>query len=425
MKSDSISSRRSGGEAATRPAGEAPSRSGWLPKAVSVAALALACTLTACSHDYTLAWVYAPSASLTSGLINAYRVDYQTGALTQLPDSPIPSGGRKPVALAATPASQGETAIYVINHDDSNVVSFKIGTDGKLYPQATYDTGSFPTSLVVSPDGKFLYVAYTYQPGFTTASPGPGGISIYPINSDFSLGTVVNYNIGRAPVGITIGNGGNTVYVVTQDAAAVNPSSATAADQTLNLFAFARASGGTLTTLAGEQIVTGNLSSFGFPTGTTPAGVIADASGTHLYVTDSTGNNVIAYSTPASGIPAEISGGYTGTGNGPRGMAFNPNGTLLFVANYDGSIGEYTLGSNGAPVLSSAAASTAAGTGTTCVTVEPSRGIYLYASGSLSNNVTGEEIETGGALKPIINSPYIASTLPVCAITVANPTPGY
>jgi hypothetical protein len=106
-------------------------------------------------------------------------------------------------------------------------------------------------------------------------------------------------------------------------------------------------------------------------------------------------------------------------------MSFNPTGTLLFVANYDGTIGEYTLGSSGQPVTSSAAASTEAGTGTTCVTVEPSRGIYLYASGSLSNNITGEEIESGGALKPIIHSPYEASALPLCAITVANPTPGY
>lgn len=416
MKLDTISNRSLGDQI--------PSRRGWLSKATAAAALAMACTLTACSHDYTLAWVYAPSASLSSGLINAYRVDFQTGALTLLPDSPIPSGGRKPVAIAATPTSQGKTAIFVINHDDSNVVRFLVGTDGKLYPEETQDTGSFPTSLVVSPDGKFLYVAFTYQGGFTTASPGPGGISVFPINSDFSLGAKVDYPIGRAPVGITVGNGGNTVYVVTQDASAVNPSPTTAADQTLNLFAFARASDGTLTTLPGEQIVTGNQPSSGFATGTTPAGVLTDSSGTHLYVTDSTGNIIIAYTTPSSGVPALIPGGTVATGKTPSGMTLNPSGDLLFVANYDGSIGEYTLGSNGAPAVSSAAASTQAGTGTTCVTVEPSRGIYLYASGSLSNTVIGEEIESGGSLRPIIHSPYEASTLPLCAITVANPTAG-
>jgi DNA-binding beta-propeller fold protein YncE len=407
------------------PNSQPPSQRGWLPKAASAAALALSLSLTACSHDYTLAWVYAPSASLTSGLINAYRVDYQNGQLTLLPDSPIPSGGRKPSGLVATPAGLAIPAIYVIHHDDSNVVSFLIGSDGKLYPQNTYDTGSFPTSVAISPDGKFLYVAYTYQAGFTTASPGPGGISVFPINADRTLGAIKNFSIGRAPVGIAVGNGGSTVYVIAQDSAATNSASTSASDTTLNLFAFSTDGSGNLTPVAGETIVSANQPSSGFATGTLPSGIATDASGTHLYVTDGTGNIVISYTTPASGIPSAIANGTAPTGLGPRGMAFDSTGKLFFVANYDGTVGEYNLGSNGAPVTSTSAASTAAGNGTTCVTVEPTRGKYLYASGSLSNSVVGEEIESDGSLRPIFHSPYEAATLPICAITVPNPTPGY
>lgn len=404
-----------------------PSQRGWLPKAVSAAALALSLSLTACSHDYSLAWVYAPSASLTSGLINAYRVDFQNGQLTLLPDSPVPSGGRKPSGLVATPPGLATPAIYVIHHDDSNIVSFLVGTDGKLYPQNTYDTGSFPTSVAISPDGKFLYVAYTYQSGFTTASPGPGGISVFPINADRTLGPIntVPVPVGRAPVGIAVGNGGNTVYVISQDSAATNSASVSTADTTLNLFAFAANGSGGLTPLAGETIVSGNQPSSGFPTGTLPSGIATDATGTHLYVTDGTGNLVISYNTPTSGIPSAIANGAVPTGLGPRGMAFDPTGKLFFVANYDGTVSEYTLGSNGAPVTSTTAASTSAGNGTTCVTVEPTRGKYLYASGSLSNTVVGEEIQSDGSLRPIFRSPYEAATLPICAITVPNPTPGY
>jgi DNA-binding beta-propeller fold protein YncE len=402
-----------------------PSQRGWLPKAASAAALAFSLCLTACSHDYSLAWVYAPSASLSSGLINAYRVDYQNGQLTLLADSPIPSGGRKPSGLVATPAGLAIPAIYVIHHDDSNVVSFLVGTDGKLYPQNTYDTGSFPTSVAISPDGKFLYVAYTYQAGFTTASPGPGGISVFPINADRSLGAIKNFSIGRAPIGIAVGNGGNTVYVISQDSAATNSASVSSTDTTLNLFAFAADGSGGLTPLGGETIVSGNQPSSGFATGSMPAGIATDASGTHLYVTDGSSNLVIAYNTPASGIPSAIPNGTAPTGLGPRGMAFDPTGKLFFVANYDGTVSEYTLGSNGAPVTSTTAASTSAGNGTTCVTVEPSHGKYLYASGSLSNTMVGEEIESDGSLRPIFHSPYGASTLPICAITVPNPTPGY
>jgi 6-phosphogluconolactonase (cycloisomerase 2 family) len=403
-------------------------RAAIFARAASVLALAAICSLTACDNDYTLGYVYAPSeTNTTSGLINAYGIDNQTGYLRLLADSPIPSGGRKPVAIAVSPSQK---FVYVINHDDSDVLELSIGTDGKLYPQNTYNTtGSYPVALAVSADGKYLYIAYTYQVGYTTASPGPGGISIFPINSDNSLGTPVDFPIGRTPVAITVSSkplsgGGNAVYVVSQDAAATNPASTSNSSQTLNLFAFAAdASSGLLSTLPGETIVGGNVPSAGYTTGLAPGGIIEDASGTHLYITDSTGNTVIAYTIGADGVPAQLSNGVAATGSGPLGMAIDPSGTYLFVANSgSGTIGEYTFDSSGDPILSTVAASTQAGTGTNCVTVEPTHGVYVYASGLVSNSITGEQLITtgtsAGTLKPIINSPFAATTLPVCAVAV-------
>jgi 6-phosphogluconolactonase (cycloisomerase 2 family) len=383
--------------------------------------------LTACDNDYTLAFVYAPSeTNSTSGLINAYGIDNQTGKLRLLADSPIPSGGRKPVAIAAAP---NQKFVYVINHDDSNVVELSIGTDGKLYPQNTYNTtGSYPTALAVSADNKYLYVAYTYQVGYTTASPGPGGISIFPIASDNSLGTPVDFPIGRTPVAITVSSkptisGANAVYVAAQDAAATNPASTGTSTSTLNLFAFAASSSnGLLSTLPGETILGGNVPSSGYATGVAPASLLEDAAGTHLYVTDFTGNIVISYSITANGVPSPIANGTAPTGSGPLGMAIDPTGKYFYLANSgSGSISGYTFDANGAPVPSTVAATTQAGTGTNCVTIEPTHGIYLYASGLISNSITGEEIlPTDGSLKPIINSPYAATTLPVCAVAVAR-----
>lgn len=368
--------------------------------------------LTACDRDYSFAYVYAPSASLSSGLVNAYRIDYQRGQLHLLDDSPVPSGGRSPVAIAAAP---NHMAIYVVNHDDSTVEEFTIGTDGKLYPQNTYNTtGSFPTAVAISADGKFLYVPYTYQNGFTTASPGPGGITTFPVNTDNSLGAPLDRPIGRAPIAVATSGSGNFIYVVAQDAAAVLPG----ATQTSNLFAFQADATTGVAPLAGQAINAGNVPSYGFSSGQTPAGVITDATGTYLYVTDSTSNVVISYSV-AGGLPAELPNGTAPTGGGPRGMTIDPtSGSRLYVANYiSGTVSEYTL-SSGVPVPSTTAASTETGTGTTCVTIEPSRGIYLYASGSLSNTITGEEITADGTLKPIIGSPYPASTLPTCTVSV-------
>jgi DNA-binding beta-propeller fold protein YncE len=399
-------------------------------RAAAVISLSALFGISACDREFTLSYVYAPSASLSSGLINAYGIDNQTGNLNLLADSPIPSGGRKPNAIVAAP---NRLALYVTNHDDSNVVQFAIGTDGKLYPTNTYNTtGSFPTGVAISADGKFLYIPYTYQMGFTTASPGPGGISIFQVASDNSLGSstspAVDFPIGRAPVAIATSTkqtsgGQNIVYVLAQDAAAVNPAASIPSDQTLNLFAFAAdPATGALTPLPGETIVAGNKPSFGYATGLAPAGLLEDASGTHLYVTDASGNILIAYAISANGVPTLIAGGTAPTGKQPGGLAIDPTGQYLYVANYEGSLSGYTFGSGGVPVTSTVAATTQAGTGTTCVTIEPTLGKYLYASGSLSNTIIGEQIiPADGSLKPIINSPYAASTLPTCTVSVARP----
>jgi hypothetical protein len=103
-------------------------------------------------------------------------------------------------------------------------------------------------------------------------------------------------------------------------------------------------------------------------------------------------------------------------------MALTPTGTYLYTANYTGgTIGGYTLAS-GIPAPMNAGQSTQAGTGTTCVTVEPQLGTYLYTSNALGNTTTGEQITSAGGLVPIIGSPYTASTLPTCIINVPRVT---
>ena len=153
----------------------------------SMLSLAMALGVTACSNDYTVSYLYmATSQSLPHGLINAYQVDYQSGSLLPLADSPIDAGGRNTVGLVVAP---NNLFLYTVNNFDSDVVEFAIGTDGKLYPQNTYNiTGSLPTAAAIDAAGKFLYVTFTYQntPGgaelYTPSNPGPGGVTIFPIN---------------------------------------------------------------------------------------------------------------------------------------------------------------------------------------------------------------------------------------------------
>ena len=386
---------------------------------VSMLSLAMALGVTACSNDYTVSYVYmTTSKTLPHGLINSYQVDYQSGYLRPLADSPVDAGGRDTVGLVVAPSN---LFLYTVNNFDSSVVEFAIGTDGKLYPENTYNiAGSLPTAAAIDAAGKFLYVTFTYQNNpngsqeYTPANPGPGGISVFPIKSDNTLGTPFTVNVGRNPVGIATSTTGNYVYVIEADAAS-----------SANLLGFTEnTSTGALTPMAGVTINSGNAPSTGFASGSNPSGILEDKTGTHLYVTDQTLSQVFAYSV-ANGVPTLV--GTTQTDATPMGMAFDLSGKYLYIVAYAANaIDGFTLSANGQPVRSTVAASVQAGTGPTCVTVSgapsnanPSHAEYLYASNALSNNLTGEQLNAqDGSLDQILGAPFGGSALPTCAVTV-------
>jgi 6-phosphogluconolactonase (cycloisomerase 2 family) len=389
----------------------------------SIVSLAMGLGLTACGRDYTVGYVYVTTASGTSGLVNGYKVDYQQGYLTQLANSPLPSGGKNPVTIVASP---DHLSIYIVHRDDSNVVHFLVGTDGKLYPQKTYNIlGSFATDASIDAAGKFLYVTYTYQNTilpdgtqqqlYTPSNPGPGGVTIFPIGSDGTLGTPSTFALGRNPVKISATNPNHFVYVVAQDSATGN-----------NLFGFSQdPNTGALTPLPGVTINPGNVVSTGFPSGNTPSGIIADASGSHLYVTDQVLNDVMGYTIGANGIPSLIASATTDSA--PAGMIIDASGKYLFVAATGaGAVDGYTFGANGEPVRSTVSSSVQVGTGPTCLGMigapssgDPTHGIYLYTSNSLSSNVSGNQMDAStGRLFQVQRTPFSANALPSCLVTV-------
>ena len=392
----------------------------------SMLSLALALGVSACSNDYTVAYVYMTSATAQSaqdphGLINGYQVDYQSGYLRPLADSPVDTGGRKTVGLVVAP---NNLFLYTVNNFDSDVVEFAIGTDGKLYPQHTYNlSGSLATAAAIDAQGKFLYVTFTYQNTstgaalYTPANPGPGGISVFPINSDNSLGTPTTVNVGRNPIGIATSATGNFVYVIEQD-------SATSA----NLLGFAEnPATGALTALPGVTINAGNVASTGYSIGTNPANILGDKTGTHLYVTEQSLNQITTYSIGSNGVPSIVA--TTATDAGPKAMTFDvavPSKYLYVVASDANTINGYSIGANGVPVRLSTARSVQAGTGPNCIAVigapsnaHPNHAVYLYTSNGLSSNASGEQLnEADGSLDQIIGSPFGGTVLPSCLVTV-------
>ncbi len=388
----------------------------------SIFSLALGLSLTACSRDYTVAYVYLTTAKSNPGLINAYSVDYQSGALVQLADSPIPAG-RNPVALVSSTSSKtGNQYIFVLNHDDSTVGSYAVGTDGKLYGQQTYNTtGSFPVAAAVDSTGAFLYVAYTYQTGFTPASQGPGGISIFPITyttaagaETVSLGKPANVNIGNAPVGIVASKYHNFVYVVDAE----TPAGGSPVGEVLGFSA--NPSTGALTPLPGVQTLGTGLRQY--DAGVVPSAIAENPLSSFVYVTDKVSNQLIGYVVLSDGsLKPMVNGPFT-TGQFPYAVTIDPRGSFLYVANFNAStLSAYAINTaNGTPT-NSVGGSTAVSTNPVSIAIEPALGIYLFTANQTDGTVSGEQLDPhNGGLKSIQNTPFPASGLPTAVIAIVN-----
>ncbi|MDR3734851.1 MAG: beta-propeller fold lactonase family protein [Acidobacteriaceae bacterium] len=397
---------------------------------IRAAALSLAVGLgmTACSSDYTLDYLYVitskASAGSPNGGISAYKVDNQSGTLLQMPDSPYDSGGINPVAIALAPNGK---ALYVINNGGNRaIVEFLIGTDGKIYPQNSYDlgptstSGSLATGAVIDATNQYLLVSFTYQHGFSSTTPGPGGVAVFAINADNSLnstpianGALPYFATGNNPVSIGIspctlnppdpGACKNSsyvpyVYVVEQDPAAPRVRS----------FQL--------------SLTTGKLTQVGLvQAGVTPRAIAEDPTSRFVYVTDSTSNQLIGYIVQSNGSLNPMVNGPFSTGLYPEGITIDPRGQYIYVTNYNAStVSGYAINAaNGTPtgVFSNGVSTT--GTGPNCVTVEPSQGVYLYTSNFIDNTVSGMQLDPHtGALSNIQNTPFNAGGNPTCAVAV-------
>ncbi|MDQ2834449.1 MAG: beta-propeller fold lactonase family protein [Acidobacteriota bacterium] len=400
---------------------------GSLASILSVALL----SVTACSRDYVLAYLYVTTAKpLTSGSntggVSAYSVDYQIGSLNSLADSPVPAG-RTPITLIATPNGLN---LYVINQDDSSVGEYSIGTDGKIYLQNTYNvTGSRPTAVSMDVTGTFLYVTFTYQLGangqqlYSPASPGPGGVTIFPINKDGSLGSPSTVKVGNNPAGIAVTHpvtaaSGNRTYVYVIDQEGVTNAFVLGFLQDPTSGLLSPVPGTTITTDS-----TGKTVATGYRAGVTPSAIAVDPSTRFVYITDQTTNQLFGSQVNNDGSLSAMLNSPFPTGNRPVGLTVDPRGKYLYVANYSSStVGAYAIDpSTGTPAPSVGSSATNTDTSPQCVAIEPALGLYLYTANNLASDVSAFKLNPStGVLGQVQNTPFPSSGLPTCAVAVAN-----
>lgn len=289
--------------------------------------------------------------------VTAFRLDSNTGGLSQILGSPYPTGV-SPSAIRIHPS--GKFA-YVSNAGENTIALFKVGSTGALTevtPRAR--TGVQPADVVMDPAGKFLFVlnsadntitAYSINGSTgalqaTSASPfptsgftplrgaiTPSGKFLYVANSNSATisGFAIDSSGGLSPVPhspIAVGNGPNWIAM---DAAGKFLYVANLQDGTFSGFTIDGTSGG-LTGMSGSPFGVANTSTAIAPV----SSVVVDASTKYVYVTTlSLGNNVYGYTiNGTTGVPtAAITGLPIAAGNSAVFVVTDTTGKLIFVGN--------------------------------------------------------------------------------------------
>ena len=243
-------------------------------------------------------------ASLAGG-IYAYTVG-SNGALTVANNGSAVVSGISPTAIKVDP-----TGKWLIAVDPTPAAYvFAINSDGTVTSEGSVPllAGSSPNHLVITPSNAYVYVAL-----------GTGGVAILSFNP--TTGVLTNNNQILAPKqsvdaiqGLAVNSASTFLY---------------AAETGINGL---RVLAITSTTGALKEI-TGSP----YTTGTGPAGVLLDSTGSYLYVTNRASNSVSAYLASGSGALTAISGSPFTTGTNPIDLAEDNTHTYISVICAGGS----------------------------------------------------------------------------------------
>ncbi len=230
--------------------------------------------------------------------------------------------GTGPIAIAITPNG---SFLYALNQGSGNIAAFTLDpTNGNLVaipppgnppPSPFFGTLVSPTSMAVSTDGKFLFVA----------SPSQHSIIPFAIDSTGLLTQGAAVPAGTSPVFVMAEPTGHFLYVADSVGNAV--------------LGFSIGSGGALTPVAGSPFA---VSSQPVAIATTPGGAL-------LYAANQGSNNVSAFVIDSkTGTLGAVGGSPFPTGGrGPSSLA--ATGTFLYVTDQiTNDVAAFAIGSNGA-----------------------------------------------------------------------------
>jgi len=357
--------------------------------------MAVVLGMSACG-GYTVGFMWVLGTQFNQ--ITGFKIDDFTGNLTQMVNSPYPSGGTNPVSITVR---VGGNFVFVVNkgtvdskgksNHDGNVSVFAVGQDGILTFQNAYFTpASTPVWASVDGTGSYLYVLDAQSPAYNGVTDFTGDITVYAIDGSTgrlqlvpnqliknAQGTQLTYfPVGPAPTMLRVG--GSCVYTLDSG------------DQ--SIYSYGVGSSGQLTVEPNSTFKIGatNLTSIG-------------VSGSSIYLTDAGTNQILPFSAGTScSLSPSVGGAVTNlplTANPVWTMTDSKN-KFLYVLNHgttssqnaNSTISAYVIQTTGALVpISDPQNPYPVGNGPVCMAEDPSNQ-YIYTSNANDGSVTGKFI---------------------------------
>jgi 6-phosphogluconolactonase (cycloisomerase 2 family) len=328
-------------------------------------------------------FAYVPNTGESS--VTAYSVDQATGVLTAIPGGVVTTGNSPEGKVLFHPTGR---YVYVNSLGTSStggsVSAFSIApVSGALTPisGSPYVTGVAAAAFAMDPAGRLLYVA-------NRGTGNAGSISMFRVDSNTGALIVLSspLNLQPAPTSVSVDPSGKFVYA---SSIASNQLYSFSIDATTGaLIPLARAA---VTRTGDQPISIVAVSSKDRPTPAAFASKFA-------YVANFADNTISQYLVNAdTGSLAEIGAAFP-AGLGPRAIAADPNGTVLFgTTQTDNTIASFAINASaGTLSLSRPAVPTAAAP--IAVAVDAS-GRFLFVANSQTNTISGYRIDRStGAL---------------------------
>jgi 6-phosphogluconolactonase (cycloisomerase 2 family) len=307
-------------------------------------------------------------------------------------------------------SSSGTGFLYVTTQSDNSLSEYTVdlNTGIPTISGSSIATGTVPSAMILTPDGKTLFVANEVS----------DDISAFTVNSDGSASTVSGTQpAGNTPLGLSMDSAGKFLFVANQG---------TFADPTSGTVSVYGVQGTSLSEVAGSPFPTALP---GATTGTGSTSVAVTPDGKYLYVANQFINTVTGYAVDSSGALTPLPVPSYNVGLNPSSVFITPDGNFLYVANSgSNNISAFVICDNATPACPSPDGSLAAvkgspfsaGLGPGAMIASPANPVskFLFVVDQQSSQISEFKISAGTGVLATNTAPAISTGLNPVAITL-------